>query len=73
MALHSVEGPNVPGGDEDVDVDGEAGFFEMSPAGAEQVTLQIRSMMERAWGVHRDRLPGPRPHRPRLQELGRVR
>ena len=49
MALHSVEGPNVPGGDEDVDVDGEAGFFEMSPAGAEQVTLQIRSMMERAW------------------------
>lgn len=25
------------------------GFFEMSPAGAEQVTLQIRSMMERAW------------------------
>ena len=24
-------------------------FFEMSPASAEQVTMQIRSMMERAW------------------------
>lgn len=49
MALHSVRGPDAPGADEDVDVDTEAGFFKMSPASAEQVTLQIRSMMERAW------------------------
>src|SRR6476469_1809944 len=39
MVLHSVEGS----------VDSDAGFFEMSPASAEQVTIQIRSMMERAW------------------------
>lgn len=49
MALHSVRGPDAPGADEGVDVDAEAGFFKMSPASAEQVTLQIRSMMERAW------------------------
>lgn len=47
MALPSVHGPDAPGADEDVDVD--AGFFKMSPASAEQVTLQIRAMMERAW------------------------
>ena len=55
MALHSVGGPaDAASGlgvdvDVDVDVDADAGFFELSPAGAEQVTLQIRSMMERAW------------------------
>ncbi|WP_420120917.1 helix-turn-helix domain-containing protein [Nakamurella sp.] len=49
MALHSVDGPDAFGADEGVDVDADAGFFDMSPAGAEQVTLQIRSMMERAW------------------------
>ncbi|ACV76854.1 helix-turn-helix domain-containing protein [Nakamurella multipartita] len=49
MALHSVRGSDGFGADEGVDVDADAGFFEMSPAGAEQVTLQIRSMMERAW------------------------
>jgi len=49
MALHSVHGPAAPGADEGVNVDAEAGFFEMSSAGAEQVTLQIRSMKERAW------------------------
>ncbi|HEY5847268.1 MAG TPA: hypothetical protein VIU11_11430 [Nakamurella sp.] len=49
MALHSVNGPDGAGSGSGVDVDAEAGFFEMSPAGAEQVTLQIRSMMERAW------------------------
>ena len=49
MALHSVEGPDDSGTDVTVDIDADAGFFKMSPAGAEQVTLQIRSMMERAW------------------------
>jgi hypothetical protein len=49
VALHSVHGPDAPGADEGVDVDADAGFFKMSPASAEQVTLQIRSMMERAW------------------------
>lgn len=49
MALHSVNGPAGSGADEGVDVDADASFFDMSPAGAEQVTLQIRSMMERAW------------------------
>ena len=49
MALHSVHVPDGSGGDERVDVDADAGFFKMSPASAEQVTLQIRSMMERAW------------------------
>jgi len=49
MVLHSVRGPVAPGADEGVDVDAEAGFFKMSSASAEQVTLQIRSMMERAW------------------------
>lgn len=49
MALRSVQGSAGSGADEGVDVDADAGFFEMSPAGAEQVTLQIRSMMERAW------------------------
>jgi hypothetical protein len=48
MALHSVWPGDDPSGS-GVDVDADAGFFEMSPAGAEQVTLQIRSMMERAW------------------------
>lgn len=49
MALHSVDGLAGSGADEGVGVDADAGFFDMSPAGAEQVTLQIRSMMERAW------------------------
>jgi hypothetical protein len=49
MALHSVEAPDAPGADEGVDVDAEVGLFEMLSASAEQVTLQIRSMMERAW------------------------
>lgn len=47
MVLHSVEGPTGFDSDDGADVD--AGFFEMSPASAEQVTIQIRSMMERAW------------------------
>src|SRR6478736_3540761 len=37
------------GSDDRADVDADAGFFDMSPASAEQVTIQIRSMMERAW------------------------
>ncbi|ACV76834.1 helix-turn-helix domain-containing protein [Nakamurella multipartita] len=49
MALHSVDGPADAASGSGIDVDAEAGFFEMSPAGAEQVTMQIRSMMERAW------------------------
>jgi len=49
MALHSVDGLDGSSADGGVDVDADAGFFAMSPAGAEQVTLQIRSMMERAW------------------------
>src|SRR5690349_11038446 len=49
MALHSVDRPDGAGSGSGVDVDADAGFFEMSPAGAEQVTLQIRSMMERTW------------------------
>jgi hypothetical protein len=51
MVLHSVDGADgsVADADAGVDVDTDAGFFEMSPASAEQVTIQIRSMMERAW------------------------
>jgi hypothetical protein len=49
MVLHSVEGPAGFDADDGADVDADAGFFEMSPASAEQVTIQIRSMMERAW------------------------
>jgi hypothetical protein len=49
MVLRSVHGSDGPGTEEGVDVDADAVFFEMSPASAEQVTLQIRSMMERAW------------------------
>jgi len=43
--------PGLDGLDSDdrPDVDADAGFFDMSPASAEQVTIQIRSMMERAW------------------------
>lgn len=49
MVLHSVEGSDGFDSDDDSDVEADAGFFEMSPASAEQVTIQIRSMMERAW------------------------
>jgi hypothetical protein len=46
MMLHSVQGSDRF--DDDADADADAGFFEMSPASAEQVTIQIRSMRERA-------------------------
>jgi hypothetical protein len=48
VPLHTVEGQDgsLAGGGVDADA---AVFFEMSPASAEQITLQIRSMMERAW------------------------
>jgi hypothetical protein len=54
MPLHSVEASDgsvtavtaVTADGADVD---DIGFFEMSSASAEQVTIQIRSMMERAW------------------------
>ena len=49
MVLHSIEGQAGFDADDGADVDADAGFFEMSPASAEQVTIQIRSMMERAW------------------------
>lgn len=49
MAVHSLRGSDGSGADEGADVDADAGFFNMSPAGAAQVILQIRSMMERAW------------------------
>lgn len=35
--------------DAEVDQGGDAAFFDLSVAGAEQVTLQIRAMMDRAW------------------------
>ncbi len=46
--LRSIEGLVGSAAEEDADLDSVA-FFAMSSAGAEQVTLQIRSMMERAW------------------------
>jgi hypothetical protein len=48
VPLHAVEGQDgsLAGGGVDADA---AVFFEMSPASAEQITLQIRSMMEQAW------------------------
>ena len=44
--LSSIEGVASAA---DADLDQDAAFFELSSAGAEQVTLQIRSMLERAW------------------------
>jgi hypothetical protein len=49
VELHAVDGIDGSLAETGVDVDADVGFFEMSLASAEQVTLQIRSMMERAW------------------------
>lgn len=46
--LRSIDGV-ASAADAGVDQDGDAAFFELSSAGAEQVTLQIRSILERAW------------------------
>ena len=46
---HSVTGPAVVADEPQVDLDDQAADFELSPASAEQVTIQIRSLMERAW------------------------
>lgn len=46
--LRSIGGLVEPAAEVDADLDSHA-FFEMSSASAEQVTLQIRSLMERAW------------------------
>ena len=47
--LHSIDGLVASAAEAGADLDGEPAFFEMSSASAEQVTLQIRSMMERTW------------------------
>lgn len=50
VELHSVaESAAEPGGQAQVDRDDQAAVFELSPASAEQITTQIRSLMERAW------------------------
>jgi hypothetical protein len=46
--LRSIDGLVESVSEADVELDSVA-FFKMSSASAEQVTLQIRSMMERAW------------------------
>ena len=46
VELHSVAEPAEQA---QADPDDQAGVFELSPASAEQVTTQIRSLMERAW------------------------
>ena len=45
--IHSVVGPAA--GAAPVDPDDQVAVFELSPASAEQITIQIRSLMERAW------------------------
>ncbi|WP_420119898.1 helix-turn-helix domain-containing protein [Nakamurella sp.] len=49
VELHSVAGPSAATNDPEVDPDDRVAVFELSPASAEQVTIQIRSLMERAW------------------------
>lgn len=48
VPVQAVEGQAGSIAGDGLDADGPA-FFEMSVASAEQITLQIRSMMERAW------------------------
>lgn len=42
--LHTADGALA-----DLDADSDVGFFSMSPASAEQVTLQIRTVLDRGW------------------------
>ena len=42
--LHAADGALA-----DMDSDSDIGFFSMSPASAEQVTVQIRTMVDRGW------------------------
>lgn len=42
--LHAADGELA-----DMDADSDVGFFSMSPASAEQVTVQIRTMLDRGW------------------------
>lgn len=42
--LHASDG--APG---EMDPDSDVGFFSMSPASADQVTVQIRTVLDRGW------------------------
>jgi len=42
--LHAADGALA-----DLDADSDVGFFSMSPASAEQVTVQIRTVLDRGW------------------------
>ena len=42
--LHASDGALA-----DMDPDSDVGFFSMSPASAEQVTVQIRTVLDRGW------------------------
>ena len=42
--LHAADGALA-----DMDADSDVGFFSMSPASAEQVTVQIRTVLDRGW------------------------
>ena len=42
--LHAADGALA-----DMDPDSDVGFFSMSPASAEQVTVQIRTVLDRGW------------------------
>ena len=42
--LHAADGALA-----DLDADSDVGFFSMSPASAEQVTMQIRTVLDRGW------------------------
>lgn len=47
--LRSVAAPAAEADEASVDIADQAAVFELSPASAEQITIQIRMLMERAW------------------------
>ena len=49
VAAQTVEIARVYAAVDEVDPDADAGFWSMSPASAEQVTAQIRTVLDRAW------------------------
>lgn len=49
VELRSVAAPDGEADEAQVNIGVQAAVFELSPASAEQVTTQIRSLMERAW------------------------
>src|SRR6478672_1282699 len=49
VELHVVARPAAAADEARADLDDQTADFELSPASAEQITTQIRSLMERAW------------------------